>query len=180
MSSRKPSGPLRHKNIDTNRPTTTGGSPMPVLTNATATLRPGNRSSARAIPGGIPSTSDMKVAAPEILIDSHVIVQTSASKPKTISNALAMPCQMSSMLSSEIFLFPVSDGNEQRLTELLYTKISDDGLGLRRDQEIGERFSARLVDLRAIGGVHFHHGVNIQEQLVAFEANRETQQLAEG
>ena len=116
---------------------------MPVLTNATATLRPGNRSSARAIPGGIPSTSDMKVAAPEILIDSHVIAQTSASKPKTISNALAMPCQMSSMLGSEIFLFLVSDGNEQRLTELLDAKISDHGLGMRRDQEIGERFSAR-------------------------------------
>src|SRR6266571_5231680 len=101
MSSRKPSGPLRHRNSDT------------------------------------------KVARPETLIDSHVIAQTLASKPKTISNALAMPCQMSSMLGSEIFLFPVSDGNEQRLTELLYTKISDHGLGLRRDQEIGERFSTR-------------------------------------
>src|SRR5207249_9111531 len=161
MSSRRPSGPLRHRNIETNRPATTGGSPMPVLTNATATLRPGNRSSARAIPTGIPSNRDTQVARPETLIDSHVIAQTSASKPKTISNALAMPCQMSSMLGSEIFLFPVSDGDKQRLTKLLYAKISDDGLGLRRDQEIGERFSARLVDLRAIGGVHFHHGVII-------------------
>src|SRR5207245_9733439 len=151
MSSRKPSGPLRHKNIDTHRATTTGGSTMPVLTNATAMLRPGNRSSARAIPGGIPSTSDMKVVAPEILIDSHVIVQTSASKPKTISNALAMPCQMSSMLGSEIFLFPVSDGSEQRLTELLYTKISDHGLRLRRAEAIGKRCSTRYVDSRAMG-----------------------------
>src|SRR5207247_10408944 len=127
----------------TTRHTTTEDNTMPEYTNATSTLLPGNRSSAMTIPTGIPSNRDTKFARPDTLIDRHVIAQTLASKPKTISNALAMPCQMSSMLGSEIFLFLVSDGNEQRLTELLYTKISDHGLGLRRDQEIGERFSAR-------------------------------------
>jgi hypothetical protein len=77
MSSRKPSGPLRHKKIDTNNPTTTGGSPIPVLIKATATSRPRNLISASPMPKGTPSKSEISVAPPEILSESQVISQTS-------------------------------------------------------------------------------------------------------
>ena len=79
----EPSGPLRHKKIETNKPTTTGGSPMPVLIDAAITVRPGKWASARAIPRGTPIRRETRVAQPEILRESHVICQTSASRPKT-------------------------------------------------------------------------------------------------
>src|SRR5437870_5631157 len=107
-----PRGPLRHKKIDTNNPTTTGGSPIPVLIKATVVLRPRNRFSASAMPKGIPSKSEIKVALPEILRESQVISHTSASKPKTNSIALTIPCQINSILHSEHFFLFSSNGHE--------------------------------------------------------------------
>src|SRR4030095_11237003 len=107
-----PRGPLRHKRIDMNNPTTTGGSPIPVLIKATVVLRPRNRMSANALPKGKPSKSEIKVALPEILSDSQVISQISASRLKTSSIALTIPCQISSILNSELFFFLSGDGHE--------------------------------------------------------------------
>src|SRR4029453_13962359 len=108
-----PRGPLRHKKIDTNSPTTTGGRPIPVLIKATVVLPPRNRMSASAIPKGTPSKSEIKVALPEILSDSQVISQISASRPKTSSTALTIPCQISSTLHSQLFFFLSGDGPEK-------------------------------------------------------------------
>src|SRR5262250_3327347 len=102
MSSRNPSGPLRHKRIEMKRPTTTGGKPIPVLIKAATTERPGNLDRASAIPSGIPSTSETNVEQPEICRDNQVTVQTSVSKLKTRSKALTMPCQKSATLNSEL------------------------------------------------------------------------------
>ena len=49
-----PSGPVRQRKRATMRPTTTGGTPMPVLMTATTKRRPGNMVSAMAVPRGTP------------------------------------------------------------------------------------------------------------------------------
>src|SRR4030095_10213844 len=156
-----PNGPLRHKKIDTNSPTTTGGSPIPVLIKATVVLRPGNLMSASAIPNGTPSKSEMKVALPEILSDSQVISQISASRPKTSSTALTIPCQISSNLHSELFFFFSGDGHEQRLAEFVHAEIFDHVLRLRRDHEIGNGRAAGCGNPRAVGRVHLYDRIDI-------------------
>src|SRR2546430_17185016 len=52
---RKPSGPCRSSRIDRIKPTTTGGSPKPVLQIAGRTARPGNFAQAIQAPSGTPS-----------------------------------------------------------------------------------------------------------------------------
>ncbi len=54
MRPRSPSGPLRQSVNATNRPTTTGGSAMPVLTTLTTSPRLRNRDSASHVPIGNP------------------------------------------------------------------------------------------------------------------------------
>src|SRR5918995_1960097 len=121
----KPSGPLRQRKIEINKPTTTGGRPMPVLIKATVAPRPGNLASARAIPRGIPIKSEMKVAEPEIWSERQVMDHTSPSSPKTNSAALRTPCQISSMSCSQLFFPFVGDGHKQRLAEFFNAKAFD-------------------------------------------------------
>src|SRR5262245_45927300 len=166
-----PRGPLRHKKIDTNNPTTTGGRPIPVLIKATAVLRPGNLMSASAMPKGTPSKSEMKVALPEILSESQVIAHTSASKLKTSSNALAIPCQITSTLGSELFFFLAGYRDKQRLAEFLHAEVFDHILRLWSDHEVGERFATRRIDPWTISGIDLHHRINIQKRFVTFDQN---------
>ena len=140
--------------------------------------RPGNRISASAMPKGIPSKSEIKVALPEILSDNQVIDHTSASKPKTSSTALTIPCQISSTLRSELFLFLAGDRDEQRLAELLHAEAFDHVLRLRRDHEVGEGFAAGCIDPRTIGGIHLHDRIDIQKRPVPFHQNRQRHALA--
>ena len=95
------------------------------------------------MPRGMPSKREISVAAPEILSDSQVIDQTSASKPKISSTALTPPCQIRSTLRSELVFFLARDRNEQRLAELFHAEVLDDLLRLRRNHEIGESLAAR-------------------------------------
>src|ERR687892_1777466 len=142
---------------------------MPVLIKATVVWRPGNLISASAMPKGIPSNREIKVALPEILSESQVIDHTSASKPKTSSNALAIPCQISSTLGSQLFFFFAGDRNKQRLAEFLHAKGFDRILRLRRDHEVGESFSPRCVDSRTISRIDFHDRIDVQKHFVAFD-----------
>ena len=130
------------------------------------------------MPRGMPSKREIRVAAPEILSESQVIAQTSASKPKTSSTAFRIPCQISSTLNSELVLFLAGDRNEKRLAEFLDAETANHILGLWRDHEIGESLAARRVNPRPVGGIHFHDGVNIQERFVAFDQNRQADALA--
>ena len=72
---RPPSGPERHSRIVTTRPTTIGGTPMPVLTSASAIRRPRNRPNASNAATGSPSSSARTVAVIEILSDRPMISQ---------------------------------------------------------------------------------------------------------
>src|SRR5205814_7815313 len=98
---------------------------MPVLTNAAMIDRPGKRARASAMPKGIPIESEIKVAPPEILRDSQVIAQTSASKQKTNSIAFCTPCQISSTLNSGHVLFLAGNRNEKRLAEFLNAETAN-------------------------------------------------------
>ena len=124
-----------------------------MLIRATVVWRPGNLIIASAMPKGIPSKSEIKVALPEILSENQVIDHTSASKPKTSSNALVIPCQISSTLGSERFLFLAGYRDKQRLAELLHAKAFDHVLRLRSDHEVSEGFAARCIDPWTIGGL---------------------------
>lgn len=130
---------------------------MPVFTAATAMDLPGKRLMASAMPRGTPSKSEIAVALPEILNESPVIDHTSGSKPSTSSAAFQNPCQISSTLDSQIFLFLSRHRHEQRLSELFHAKGFDHVLGLRRDQEISKSLAAGGVDARAIGRVDFEN-----------------------
>jgi len=94
------------------------------------------------MPRGIPSSREINVAEPDILIESQVIAQTSASNVNTSSMAFKVPCQINSTLSSQLLLFFPSYGHKKRLAKLLDSESADHVLGLRRDHEIGKRFSA--------------------------------------
>src|SRR3989338_6177300 len=179
-SSRSPSGPLRQRKIETKRPTTTGGRPIPVLISATVIERPGNCVSARKIPIGMPNRRDSSVALPEILSESHVMAQISGSPVKRSQNACPMPSQMSSMSASDL-LFPLSrDGDEQRLPVFLHTEALDYGLGLWGDHEIGEGLSSSGVNSRSIGRIHLHHRIDVQERLVSLQQNDKGQSFLKG
>src|SRR5258707_1553875 len=121
---------------------------MPVLTSAATIDRPGKRVSASAMPKGIPSESESKVAPPEILRESQVIAQTSASKPKTSSTAFRIPCQISSTLNSELVFFLASDRNEKRLRDLLAAETANHILGFLLDHEVGASVAARQLNTR--------------------------------
>ena len=88
---------MRQRKIDTNRPTTTGGSPIPVFTRLTRTRRPGKRVSASAVPAETPSSRLSSVAVPEMRSESREIRQTSASRPKIRPKASRIPCQIRSI-----------------------------------------------------------------------------------
>src|SRR5580765_6822839 len=129
---------------------------MPVLTSAAMIDRPGKRARASAMPRGMPSKREIRVAAPEILSESQVIAQTSASKPRTNSTAFRMPCQIRSMLNSDLVLLLAGNRNEKRLAEFFNAETADHILGLGRDHEVRESLAARRVNPRPVGGIHFH------------------------
>ena len=79
------------------RPTTTGGSPIPVLTRAITSRRPGKRTSARSVPSGMPTMSESKVAVAESLSESQVIPSTSGSPLHISPAARTSPSQISPM-----------------------------------------------------------------------------------
>src|SRR5262245_10730455 len=174
-----PRGPLRHKKIDTNNPTTTGGRPIPVLIKATAVLRPGNLMSASAMPKGTPSKSEMKVALPEILSESQVIAHTSASKLKTSWNALAIPCQISSTLGSELFFFLAGYRDKQRLAEFLHAEVFDHILRLRRYHKVCERFATHRINPWTISGINLHHRINVQKRFITFDQNGQSYAISQ-
>ena len=62
--------PLRQRSRATTRPTTTGGSAIPVLTTLRATLRERIRDRASHVPMGSPISTLMSVAAPETASES--------------------------------------------------------------------------------------------------------------
>ena len=96
----------------TKRPTTTGGSPMPVLIMLTTICRPGNRVRATAVPDEMPRKRLTRVAVPETLSDSRVIPRTSGSRETIRAIAFRMPSKISSIYfpSSSTF-FPASGKN---------------------------------------------------------------------
>ena len=73
-------------------------------------------------------------------------------------------CRHQLVPSAEFIFFFLGDRNEQGLTEFL-PKVTDHILSFRRDHEIGDGFSADGVDARTVGGIDFHHGVDIQASL---------------
>src|SRR5262245_65286691 len=129
--------------------------------------------SASVITNGTPSTSEMKVALPEILSESQVIAHTSASKLKTSCNALEIPCQISSTLGSELFFFLAGYRDKQRLAEFLHAEVFDHVLCLRRDHKVGERFATHRINPWTISGINLHHRINVQKGFVAFDQNRQ-------
>src|SRR5262245_15908470 len=152
---------------------------MPVLIKATVVWRPGNLVNANAMPKGIPSKSEIKVALPETLSENQVIDHTSGSKPKTSSNALAIPCQISSTSGSQCFLFLAGYRDKQRLAKLLHAKAFDHVLRLRSDHKVSEGFAARCINPWTIGGIDLHHRIDIQKHPITFHQNRQRHPVAQ-
>src|SRR5262249_49277453 len=160
--------------IETKRPTTTGGSPMPVLMKLTTSARAGNRVRAISVPSGIPMASARPVDVAAIWNDSQVIARTSRSIPRRRRNARCIPSQMSSMLRSTpdlLFGLP-GDGHEESLPVLLDAEGLDRGLSARRHHEVRERLAARDVHPRAVRRVHFHHRVDVEEWPILLDEDR--------
>ncbi len=97
MRCKSPSGPLRHKKIETHRPTTTGGSAMPVLMRLRKQPFPRNSPKASQVPNGSPITRLIPVAIPDTCSESRVICQTSGSPCSIRRRASTMPSQITSM-----------------------------------------------------------------------------------
>jgi len=97
---RKPRGPDLHKKRLTHSPTTTGGRPMPRLTMLTAIFRPGKEEIARKTPRGTPINTLIKVAIPDTFRVRTVILNTSGSPSISRKNALTIPCQINSTVTS--------------------------------------------------------------------------------
>src|SRR5574337_1196872 len=114
-----PRGPLRQRKIEMKRPTTTGGSPIPVLIRLTTRLRPGKRASAIKVPSGIPTSSESPVARPDTWSESRVIPRISESPVAMSRTACVTPCQISSTLSSPSRLGLPRVGEEKGLAVLL-------------------------------------------------------------
>jgi hypothetical protein len=87
---RAPSGPCRSSRIERIKPTTTGGSPKPVLQIASRTPRPRNFALASQTPKGTPTAMLASVAVTEISSDwrmtAHVSVVAVSLKKKTWVN----------------------------------------------------------------------------------------------
>src|SRR5574337_27228 len=174
-----PRGPLRQRKIEMKRPTTTGGSPIPVLIRLTTRLRPGKRASAIKVPSGIPTSSESPVARPDTWSESRVIPRISESPVAMSRTACVTPCQISSTLSSPSRLGLPRVGEEKGLAVLLDPERPDHVLRLPRDHEVGERLPAGGVHLRKACRVDLHHVVDVQERRVPFEEDRELDPLFE-
>src|SRR5207244_1546958 len=119
-------------------PTTTGGSPMPVLTRLTSSCRPGKRVRASAAPAGTPSNNAIAVPVAETSTESHRIAHTSASPVTRRRSASATPPARTSTLL-EVLVRLARDGHEERLPVLVDAERLDDGLRLGREHELRER-----------------------------------------
>ena len=78
-----------------------------------------------------------------------------------------------SPLCSEFILFFPRNRKEQGLTELLNAKVPNHHLSFRCDHEVGEGFAADGVDAWAVGGIHFHDRIDVEERPIAFDQHRQ-------
>jgi hypothetical protein len=81
----------------TKRPTTTGGSAMPVLMRLTTILLPGNFERATVVPIDIPMNKLIRVADPDTWRERKVMLITSGSKVIRSQNAFLMPSKIRSI-----------------------------------------------------------------------------------
>ena len=110
---RNPSGPFLQREMVTNRPTTTGGSAMPVLIRLTTILLPGNRVSATEAPTVIPMMRLINVAVPDTLIDKNVIPSTSVSRLTRSQNAFLLHSRMRSIYFPRSSTFLPASGKKR-------------------------------------------------------------------
>src|SRR5437899_1713212 len=137
-------------------PTTTGGSPIPVLTRLTISCRPLKRVSASAAPAGTPTSSAIAVPDVETSTESHRIAHTSASPVTRRRNASRTPPTRTSTLL-EILVGLARDGHEERLAVLVDAERLDHRLRVGREHELREGLAARGVHARPVRGVDLHH-----------------------
>jgi len=78
-----------------------------------------------------------------------------------------------SPLCSEFILSFPRNRKEQGLTELLKAKVTNHHLSFRCDHEVGEGFAADGVDAWAVGGIHFHDRIDVEERPIAFDQDRQ-------
>src|SRR5512142_2383935 len=105
----------------TNRPTTTGGSPMPVLTMLSRNARPGNLPSASSVPSGRPISRLRHVAAPEICSESSVTWKTSLLK--TIVGRETAPTTW--LFQAQVGVRLAGIRHEQLLPILVHAELAD-------------------------------------------------------
>ena len=112
----------------TANPTTTGGSPMPVLTRLNSTARPGKRPRASTVPSGRPISRLRAVARPETWSDRSVTEKISpnvvsmARGPSGGRRSQRLPPDLNGRpdrLQAEFLFCLPRVGDEERLTEFL-------------------------------------------------------------
>ena len=166
----------------TNRPTTTGGSPIPVLTSASTTPRPGKRVSASAVPSGTPTSRQSNVAEPETWSESqrHPVQLGIAAKQQRHGtdeaveeqvHRAATRCTRAALSSpgrrDQIVLGASGIWHEDRLAVAVDAE-SPDGV-LRRPASAGSRRrpGAGALSQRALGRVHHDDVVQVEQVGVA-------------
>ena len=167
----------------TNRPTTTGGRPIPVLAPASRTRRPGNRPSATPTPSGRPSSRATAVAVSETRRVSAVIAQVSSSPVTSSRTRLGQPVDQHVHALSRPArprTCPAS-GDEQRLAELRLPEPADDAPGPGAETIQSANAVARLGLDPVAGAVgHLDHVVDVQQPGVALAEHRQRQRVALG
>src|SRR5438093_1019844 len=144
--------------------------PKPAITAASIGRRSSRTSSHRSCPRDATSRATQATSRP------------SRSTPTRSRTAPRTPSQISSMKASAAdLLFRLArDGHEERLPVLVHAEDLDDRLGRRRDHEVGEGLAADRIHARAVGRVHFHHRVDVEERPVLLDQDRQRDPLLKG
>ena len=157
---------------------------MPVLTELTTSARPGKRASASSAPSGMPSSSASSGgASPETCSDSQRIGQTSAVARRAAGGTPRERPARRAHLDVHAARSPRPScrrsGTKSGWPYLSTPKRLDHRLRLGRQHEVGEGLAAGGVDARAVGGVHLHHRVDVQQRPVPLDQDRQVHALAE-
>src|SRR5450830_1972457 len=177
MRPRSPSGPLRQSVNATNRPTTTGGSAMPVLTTLSTSPRLRNRDRASHVPSGNPMSRLSPVASPDTISDSSVIPMRSppTKPPNTCCTWSASEAMIDRryLLKRAVVLAGVRI--EERQAVLVGAEDADDLLSGGPRDVVLERLRARRVDLRPFCRVHGDDAIDVDERGIALHEGLEAQ-----
>src|SRR5215213_1718077 len=149
-----------------------GGTPMPVLTTASASRRPRKRPNASSAPTGRPSANAIAVAVSEIRRERPTISQVWAS-PVTSRRSASVKASQSTPIRSgglrDLVVGRAGVGREERLAVLLDPERPDHLLRERGDDPVREGVAALRVDARSVRLGDLDHVVDVAQRGAALD-----------